>query len=124
MDVTATARHAFRTSPPIDGAHGPRGESVTAGSTTTRVPSRRTRVQGMSTRRWLVTTPGRLRTASIAIVVASVLLAVVATVVTSRRVEAAQEVARQSGPELAAAQSLYGSLADADATASTIFLRA
>lgn len=82
------------------------------------------RVQGMPWRRWLTTTPGRLRSASALLVVGLLLFAVMTTVATEARSRAAGAVATKSAPELVAAEDLYGSLADADAIASTIFLRA
>jgi hypothetical protein len=82
------------------------------------------RVQGLPWRRWLTTTPGRLRSASAVLVVGLLLFAVVTTIATEIRSRAAGAVATKSAPELVATEELYGSLADADATASTIFLRA
>ncbi len=52
------------------------------------------------------------------------LFAVVTTVATEVRSRAAGSVQTKSAPELVAAEALYGSLADADAIASTIYLRA
>jgi hypothetical protein len=78
----------------------------------------------MPWRRWLTTTPGRLRSASALLVVGLLVFAVVTTVATEARSRAAAAVATQSAPELVTAENLYGNLADADATASTIFLRA
>jgi hypothetical protein len=82
------------------------------------------RIQGMPVRRWLRTTPGRLRAASALLVVGLLIFAVATTAATQARSDAARKVQRESAPALVAAQSLYASLADADATASTIFLRA
>ena len=78
----------------------------------------------MPWRQWLRTTPGRLRAASAVLLVALVLFAVVTTVATEVRSRAAASVQTKSAPELVAAEALYGSLADADAIASTIYLRA
>jgi hypothetical protein len=50
--------------------------------------------------------------------------AIAISAATQARSDAAHKVERESAPALVAAQSLYASLADADATASTIFLRA
>ena len=86
--------------------------------------SRGMRIQGMPVRRWLRTTPGRLRAASALLVVGLLIFAVATTAATQARSDAARKVQRESAPALVAAQSLYASLADADATASTIFLRA
>jgi hypothetical protein len=85
---------------------------------------RRVRVQGMPVRRWLTTTPGRLRVASIALVAGLIVVAVVAVSATSARHDAAEAVGLQTVPALIEAQSLFASLADADATASVIYLKA
>jgi hypothetical protein len=82
------------------------------------------RVQGMPWRRWLTTTPGRLRSASALLVIGLLVFAAVTTAATEVRSRAAGAVATTSAPELATAENLYGNLADADTTASTIFLRA
>ncbi len=58
------------------------------------------------------------------LVLALLVFAIAATAATAARGNAARQVSVQSAPELVAAENLYGSLADADATASTIFLRA
>ena len=78
----------------------------------------------MPWRQWLRTTPGRLRAASAILLLALLLFAVVTTVATEVRSRAAGSVRTKSAPELVAAEGLYGSLADADAIASTIYLRA
>ena len=78
----------------------------------------------MPLQRWLTTTPGRLRTASIALVAGLVILAVVAVAATNARHRAAEDVAARTVPALVASEELYKSLADADATASRIFLLA
>ena len=87
-------------------------------------PTRGLRVQGVPWRQWLRTTPGRLRSASAILLLALLLFAVVTTVATDVRSSAAASVQTKSAPELVAAEGLYGSLADADAIASTIYLRA
>ncbi len=87
-------------------------------------PTRGLRVQGMPWRQWLRTTPGRLRAASAILLLALLLFAVVTTVATEVRSRAAGSVQTKSAPELVAVEGLYGSLADADAIASTIYLRA
>ena len=78
----------------------------------------------MPWRRWLTTTPGRLRSASTLLVIGLLVFAAVTTAATEARSRAAGTVATTSAPELVTAENLYGNLADADATASTIFLRA
>ncbi len=85
---------------------------------------RRIRIQGMPARRWLATTPGRLRTASVVLVVGLIVFAIAATAAVRTRGDAGRRLALHSTPELLAAENLYGNLADADADASTIFLRA
>ncbi len=72
----------------------------------------------------MATTPGRLRTSSIVLVVAIAVLGVVAAVTAAARADAADAVALEATPELLTAQNLYASLADADAIASTSYLRA
>jgi hypothetical protein len=79
-------------------------------------------VQGMPLRRWLGTTPGLLRAASVVLVVGLLALGVVAATSASARGDAARAVGFESAPELVAAQNLYVALSDADTTASTIFL--
>ena len=108
-----------------DGSPAGLGEgTVTATPTAPVAPTRGLRVQGMPWRQWLRTTPGRLRAASAILLLALLLFAVVTTVATEVRSRAAGSVQTKSAPELVAIEKLYGSLADADATASTIFLRA
>ena len=102
-------------------------EGPDVSSTLTRERSgnpRLVRVQGMSLRRWLTTTPGRLRAASVLILVGLLVVGVVAASAASARGSAARAVGLEAAPELVAAEDLYGSLADADATASIIFLKA
>ena len=72
----------------------------------------------------MATTPGRLRAASIVLVVAIAVLGVLAAVTAAARADAADAVALEATPELLTAQDLYGALAQADATASTSYLRA
>ena len=86
------------------------------------VDPRLVRVQGMTLRRWLQTTPGRLRLASVLLVVGLLVVGVVAATAAGARGNAAHDVAFESAPELVAAQNLYVALSDADATATTIFL--
>jgi hypothetical protein len=105
-------------------AAGAGRNNVTVAPTTVGSGGRGLRVQGMPWRRWLTTTPGRLRGASALLVVGLLAFAAVTTVATEARSRAAGAVATSSAPELVNAESLYGNLADADATASTIFLRA
>jgi hypothetical protein len=78
----------------------------------------------MPIRRWFTTTPGRLRLASLVLVVVLVLILIVTAAASKARENAANAVDRASGPELVAAEDLYVALADADATASTTFLKA
>jgi hypothetical protein len=78
----------------------------------------------MSLRRWLTTTPGRLRAASVLILIGLLIVGVVAASAASTRGSAARAVGLEAAPELVAAEDLYGSLADADATASIILLKA
>jgi len=85
---------------------------------------RRVRVQGLALGQWLRTTPGRLRLASVVLVIGLLVLGVVAATSAAARGDAARGVGTDAAPELIAAEGLYGSLADADATASIIFLKA
>ena len=98
--------------------------NVTVTPTVAGPGARGLRVQGMPWRRWLTTTPGRLRSASALLVIGLLAFAAVTTAATEARSRAAGAVATRSAPELVTAENLYGNLADADATASTIFLRA
>ena len=107
-----------------DPADGPGGGTVAVTPTTASTSSRGLRIQGMPVRRWLRTTPGRLRAASALLVVGLLVFAIATTSATQARSKAAGKVATESTPALLAAQSLYSSLADADAIASTVFLRA
>ncbi|HVM64516.1 MAG TPA: hypothetical protein VMU14_06615 [Acidimicrobiales bacterium] len=75
-------------------------------------------------RRWLRTTPGRLRAWSLAIVVALAAVGGVVAAAAHARGSAAQSVRSADAPELVASEGLYGVLADADATASIIYLKA
>jgi hypothetical protein len=76
----------------------------------------------MSVRRWLGTTPGRLRVASVALLLGLLVVGVIAATAANARGDAARAVGLESVPELVAAQNLYVALSDADATASKIFL--
>lgn len=71
----------------------------------------------------LTTTPGRLGLASIAVVVAALVLGTVAFTAERSRHQAAQAVASETEPLLVEAVSLYVSLSDADATVTTTFVR-
>jgi hypothetical protein len=82
------------------------------------------RVQGMPLRRWLTTTPGRLRAASALILAALLVLVIVMAGAASTRGDSARAVGLEAVPELGATANLYGALADADATATSIFLQA
>jgi hypothetical protein len=103
---------------------GPGRGEVTVAPTVPSGGGRGLRVQGMPWRRWLRTTPGRLRSASALLVIGLLVFAAITTAATEARSRAAADVATTSGPQLVTAENLYGNLADADATASTIFLRA
>ncbi len=98
----------------------------TADAATTRQAGagRRAHVQGMPVRRWLATTPGRLRLASVVLVAALVLAGVVAGLAASARRDATRTVVDRATPELVAAESLFAALADADAAASSAYLKA
>ena len=76
----------------------------------------------MPVRRWLTTTPGRLRIGSLIVVGALLLTGIVAALATATRDDATQTVADEATPELVAAESLFAVLADADATALTTYL--
>ena len=108
----------------LEGPSSRREEPVVASSAApTRNHDRRLiQVQGMPLRRWLGTTPGLLRAASVVLIVGLLALGVVAATSASARGDAARAVGFESAPELLAAQNLYVALSDADATASTIFL--
>jgi hypothetical protein len=120
-DLTTTAHRVVE---PDDSPAGLGEGTVTVTPTTPVAPTRGLRVQGMPWRSWLRTTPGRLRSASAVLLLALLLFAVVTTVATEVRSRAAGAVQTKSAPELVAIEKLYGSLADADATASTTYLRA
>jgi hypothetical protein len=77
----------------------------------------------MPVRRWLATTPGRLRLASIVLVAALVLVGVVAGLATTARRDATRSVADEGTTELVTAENLIAALADADAATSTAYLR-
>ena len=79
-------------------------------------------VQGMPLGRWVRTTPGRLRVASVVLLAGLLVVGIVAASAASARSNAAHAVGETAVPELVAAQNLYVALADADATASKIFL--
>jgi hypothetical protein len=87
---------------------------------------RRRRVSVDPLRAWvrarLTTTPGRLALVSIAVVVGAVCFGVVALVTEQSREQAANAARTQTEPLLAEAVSLYASLSDANATATTTFL--
>jgi hypothetical protein len=72
---------------------------------------------------WATTTPGRLRVAMGAVVLVAILAGLVVVAVTSVRRNAADAVATRDEPLMVEADGLYASLADADATAATTFLR-
>jgi hypothetical protein len=68
------------------------------------------------------TTPGRLRVASLAILAGLILLWVILATTLTARQRAAHDVGLQSEPLLVGTEGIYGSLADADATAANAFL--
>jgi hypothetical protein len=74
--------------------------------------------------KWLTTTPGQLRVASVVLVGA--LFVVLAGTVTATRTRgrAVTTLDAETVPELVAARDLYRSLAEADATQSVIYLQA
>ncbi len=74
-------------------------------------------------RRQLTSTPGRLGLASVLVVIGAVILGSVAFSAERARSQAAQAVASQTEPLLEEAVSLYAALSDADATATTTFLK-
>src|SRR5262245_45607149 len=78
----------------------------------------------MSPRRWPRTTPGRLRIWSVVLLIGILVVGIVAGTAANARGDAARSVGSEAAPELVAAEGLYGSLADADATASIVFLKA
>jgi hypothetical protein len=70
----------------------------------------------------LATTPGRLRLASFAIIAAVVIMWVAGATTVAARQSATRQVGLESEPLLVGAQSIYASMADADATAANAFL--
>ncbi len=97
---------------------------ATSATAPVRSGSRILRIQGMPLAKWLRTTPGRFRLASVVLVGALVLALIATASAANARRDAARAVALQAVPELSATVRLYGFLADADATASIIFLQA
>jgi hypothetical protein len=81
------------------------------------------RVQGIPVRRWVQTTPGRMRVLSIALVAIVLVVGVVAWTTAQSRHTASREVGLDASPQLVASETLYGALADADAAASTAYLQ-
>jgi len=96
--------------------------STDAATTRPAGAGRRIHVQGMPVRRWLATTPGRLRLASIIVVAVLLLTGLVAALATTERRAATHAVADQATAELVTAENLIAALADADAAASTAYL--
>lgn len=70
----------------------------------------------------LAITPGRLRLASVLLVIGAAVFAAVGSGAVSARRQAARSAASETEPLLVAAEGLYGSLSDADAAAATTFL--
>src|SRR4029077_5338948 len=85
--------------------------NVTVAPTGATPGARGLRVQGMPWRRWLTTTPGRLRSASALLVIGLLVFAAVTPAATEARSRAAGAVATTSAPELITAENLYGNLA-------------
>src|SRR5450755_1961116 len=71
----------------------------------------------------LTSTPGRLRLASLLVVIGALILGGVAFSAERARSQAARAAASQTEPLLVEAVSLYAALSDADATATTTFLK-
>ncbi len=69
------------------------------------------------------TTPGRMRLAGVAIAVSLLAVALVGTGALRSRQRAASAIGTQAEPLLVGAETIYSSLADADATATNSFLR-
>jgi hypothetical protein len=82
------------------------------------------RIQGLPLGRWLRTTPGRFRLVSLGLVLALVVTLVATTAAVNARAHAAHTAGQQAVPELRSAVRLYAALADADATATIVFLQA
>ncbi len=80
------------------------------------------RSRSAATRAWSVTTPGLLVGASILLVLGTIAFGVVAVSAGASRHDAARGVATETEPLLVSATGIYGSLSDADATATTTFL--
>jgi hypothetical protein len=74
-------------------------------------------------RAWAATTPGRLRLVMAALVLATLVAALVLVGVTAVQRDATDAVATRDEPLMVDADELYASLSDADATAATMFLR-
>jgi hypothetical protein len=70
----------------------------------------------------LAITPGRLRLAAVLVVLGAAVFAAVGSSAVSARRDAARSAASETEPLLVAAEGLYGSLSDVDATAATTFL--
>lgn len=77
-------------------------------------------IKGIQAR--LTTTPGRLRLAAALLAVGAIVFGALAASAVSARRQAAHSVATDTEPLLVAAEGLYASLSDADATAATTFL--
>jgi hypothetical protein len=104
---------------------GDGAERVTAGIVArSPVEGRLVGFRDVFVRRWLRTTPGRLRVWSTALLIGLLVVGVVMGTAAHVRGDAARSVVSGAGPELVAAEGLYSALSDADATASIIFLAA
>ena len=93
---------------------------------TSALPSASAPVPGSASRRGLrsLTTPGRLRLASVVVTLGVVVLGLVVVRVATDRRDAAAAVESEASRLVVDAEELYVALADADAAASTAFLRA
>jgi hypothetical protein len=106
----------------------PRGEQVPKQAPSrTGARTRTTRPSLGSVPAWvrgqLTSTPGRLGLASVLVVIGALILGSVAFSAERARSQAAQAVASQTEPLLVEAVTLYAALSDADATATTTFLK-
>jgi hypothetical protein len=85
-------------------------------------PAERRRLAQLTLRPF--TTPGQLRLGMVVLVIATAVFGLVAVRSVVRRLDAARTVGTVASPQLTAAQDVYVSLADADAAASSAFLKA
>jgi CHASE3 domain sensor protein len=109
MSVTSGPRAAVRTAPV-----GPPGIPAGPPGTSTNLTAGLRRTAG--------TTPGRLGMAMVGLVVLSVLTGVIALLSIQSRADTLSDLTSHREPVSAAAQQIYRSLSDADATAASAFL--